>query len=126
MVKPHEEEQAGRLNEREIKTLFTIFSRRIVDTYKQFKWGVDIFEREGEAQIAFQILTSNNVLETWVTIHIRYLKDGTLEVKLSGKSPEKWKQGFTQTFPVTGKSPRELGRLANNMFKWVKQQMEKI
>ena len=31
-----------------------------------------------------------------------------------------------QDFPITGKSPRELGRLAKNMFKWVKQQMEKV
>ena len=32
-----------------------------------------------------------------------------------------------QTFPVTGgETPRELGQLARNIFKWVKGEMDKI
>src|SRR3989344_5662140 len=57
MVKPHEEEQAKMLDERQSKTLLTIFFRYIQDTYKQFKWKVNFHPSEGSirADLGYQI-----------------------------------------------------------------------
>lgn len=127
MVKPFEEEQAGRLSEREAKTLLTIFFRYIKDAYKQFKWGVNLGRRYDtlfHKELDALITTDGNRATGPIFIGVAEIEVNEvrlLQVYLTAKGA-----GFNQAFPITEKSPRELGRLAKNMFKWVKQQMEKL
>ena len=116
MVKTYEEEQTGRLSEREIKTLLTIFFRYIRDAYKQIRWEYDIVTDYGE------IRTGYNAKIGKIRIGVPMKEKGIITIVISHNDRGIGKQNF----PVTEKSPRELGRLAKNMFKWVKQQMEKI
>ena len=48
MVKTFEELSENSLNKRKFDTLFAIYSRHILDAYKQFKWSVynDYFKED--------------------------------------------------------------------------------
>src|SRR3989344_6665304 len=129
MVKPYEEEQSEGLNERELKTLLTIFFRYIQDTYKQFKWNLDMRSHEGKIYDCL-IETRSKVSETIAKIDsLVRIEEKKMVVVIFGieeiirGSTMRRSKRSRQDFPITGKSPRELGRLAKNMFKWVKQQM---
>jgi len=116
MVRPYEEEQAERLNDRQLKTLFTIFSRYFTETYKQFKWKVDI----GMADIGIFSNDAQSRRGENLRVEVRYDARGKVLEAIINKR-------IQQTFPVTGgETPRELGQLARNIFKWVKGEMDKI
>src|SRR3990167_9367662 len=115
MVKPFEEEQAEGLNERELKTLLTIFFRYIQDTYKQFKWNLDMRSREWKIYRC-DIKTRSKVSETiakielFVSIEEKEMVAVIFETEdiIRGSTMREYEHSRIQYFPITGKSPREL------------------
>ena len=122
MVKPYEEEQSKRLNERESTTLLTIFFRYIQDTYNQFKWQAvyGLYSVTGYGK-GFTTAKINDKIGT-VFFYVDMREEGIVEVR-SVLRKDRGEVGKTQKFPINGKSPKELGKLARNMFKWAKEKM---
>jgi len=129
MVKPYEEEQSKRLNERESTTLLTIFFRYIQDTYKQFKWqasyGLYSVTGYGKGYTTADITEKHGQVfykTGSIFFYVDMREEGIVEVR-SVLRKDRGEVGKTQKFPINGKSPKELGKLARNMFKWAKEKM---
>jgi len=152
MVKTFEEERSNLLDEKRFNILCAIFFRYIHDAYKQFKWtkayigegsgesilrgykpllgasSTNLYVREGEydSEYILKIDITNKVSGVGCiysflpsSSHLSYeeMKDTVHQNMIR----------IEQNFPVSGSmKPKELGKLAQNIFKWVKEQMKKI
>ena len=119
MVKTFEEEQKNVLDKKSFDTLLAIFSKYVLDGYKQFRWTIGgsrlqtIINQPEEINI---ILSNYKKLVECNFIYFVYVGD---------KRSKEF--SLKQNFPIYGNmTPKELGKLAQNIFKWVKEQMKKI
>src|SRR3989338_4236836 len=103
MVKPYEEEQSKRLNERESTTLLTIFFRYIQDTYNQFKWQAvyGLYSVTGYGK-GFTTAKINDKIGT-VFFYVDMREEGIVEVLSVLQKGGRGEVGKTQKFPISGK-----------------------
>jgi len=113
MVKTFGEEQKNVLDKKSFDTLLAIFSRYVLDGYKQFRWTIGgsrlqtIINQPEEINI---ILSNYKKLVECNFIYFVYVGD---------KRSKEF--SLKQNFPIYGNmTPKELGKLAQNIFKWVK------
>ena len=129
------------LNEKELKTLFTLFYAGIKNTFKQFNWEATIDNdmevidpEENSFAMIWSDLGGSENLQFDIAV---YSKKGIVKVARlykdsRGKSRalnlrEKLYKGYpSQNFPITGGTQKKLEELVTNITKWVEKEIKKL
>jgi len=125
MVRTGYEIKKETLNEDKIKVIMTIVSGLIHGDFKRLKWIsqssspllIDMYAILNQGQVKIFLIgldSKSNVISS------NRLVD-TFQCNLSYNNTVK-----EQTFPVGGVTPKDLGKLAHNIFKWIKEQMKNV
>ena len=120
MVKTFEELSENSLNKRKFDTLFVIYSRHILDAYKQFKWSV--YNDSYHDGFQGRLESSGNMYHKFsISFEYRFNSKSVVSVIFHNN-----KNFGGQTFPITSTLPKGLGKLAQNIFKWNKSIIDKL
>ena len=135
MVKTFEEFQNNSLDKKKFETFFIILSRYVQSDYKRFKWKNNYnYENYsggniGHGSIETYIFYPGHDMKVIINIDYitkREMMECVISFKHYGSREHYLDTVEKQNFPVTQVTPKGLGKLAQNISKWIEEQIKKV
>ena len=122
MVKTFEEENS--FNKKRLEILYSLVIKYTKEAYKQFKWESNIILNKGDP---FFFLRTKIIYAREKVILIRGDLADNNNIKISVGYEKYFYSAEMKIFPIsTELPPKEIAKVAQNIFKWIKQEMQKI
>ena len=120
MVKTYEESKKGDMDPEKFNTLKKILFRYISEAYKQFKWGADMNKSK---YVCFYTADEHKLKEGIQLSIVIILNKGLLKITITNFGLKIIEQNFPFSENIT---PKDIAKLSQNIFKWLKKELEKI